>query len=62
MALSDVLTKQNGGRTPTTFDINDVMRGEGVIMKRQNDVNFSKIVWRRPFNGYAIVLTCMHVA
>ena len=46
--------QKNGGRTPTTFDINDVMRsgggggGGGVIMKRQNDVNFSKIVWRRP--------------
>ena len=54
MTLSDVLTKKKkvGGRTPTTFDINDVMRegggGGGVIMKRQNDVNFCKIVWRRP--------------
>ena len=29
MTLSDVLTKENGGRTPTTFNINDVMRGGG---------------------------------
>ena len=48
--------QKNGGRTPATFDINDVMRGGGgwgvggVIMKRQNDVNFSEIVWRRPLN------------
>ena len=48
MTFSDVLTKINGVRTPTTFDINDVMRGGGgVIMKRHN-VIFSKIVWRRP--------------
>ena len=41
MTLSDVLTKKNGVQTPTTFDINDVMRGGGgggFIMKRQNDV------------------------
>ena len=29
MTFSDVLTIKNGGRTPTTFDINDVMRGKG---------------------------------
>ena len=42
--------KKNGVRTPTTFDINDIMRGggEGGTMKRYNDVIFSKIVWRRP--------------
>ena len=51
VTFSDVLTKKHGGRTPTTFDINDVMGGGGgggVIMKRQNDVIFSKIVRRRP--------------
>ena len=38
MTLSDVLTKKNGGRTPTTFDINDVWGGGGggFIIKRQN--------------------------
>ena len=54
MTFSDVLTKNNGIRTPTTFDINDVMMGGGGgggggggIMKHQNDVIFSKTVWRR---------------
>ena len=49
VTFSDVLTKKNGSRTPTTFDINEVMR-VGVIMKRQNDVIFSKIVWRCPLS------------
>ena len=47
--------QKNGVRSPTTFDINDVMRGGGggggggggVIMKRHNDVI---LVWRRPLN------------
>ena len=55
MTLSDVLTNTNGGLTPTTFYINDFLRGGrgggGVIMKRQNDVKFSKIVWRRPLTN-----------
>ena len=29
MTFSDVLTRKNGGRTPTTFDINDVIGGGG---------------------------------
>ena len=49
VTLSDVLTKKNGGRPPTTFDIqsvdiNDVMRG--CIMKRQKFRGGSRIFER----------------
>ena len=46
VTFSDVLNK-TCVRTPTTFDINDVMRGGGgggggIIMKSHNDVIFFK--------------------
>ena len=44
VTFSDVLTT-----VPGLPHINDVMR-LGVIMKRHNDVIFSKIVWRRPLS------------
>ena len=46
MTFSDYTELKNGFRIPTTLDNNDVMRG--VMMKRHNDVIFSKIVWRCP--------------
>ena len=42
MTLSDALTKKMAA------GLRRYEGGGGVIMKRQNDVNFSKIVWRRP--------------
>ena len=48
-AVFQCTDQKNGVRTPTTFDINDVMGGGGGGGGGYNETFiFSKIVWRRP--------------
>ena len=64
---ADVLNKKKGIRTPTTFDINDVMGGGGggggvFIMKHHNHVIFSKKIWRRPLmKAIEIRILCINI-